>query len=481
MSIPLSHLKGKSLGVFGLARSGLATVKAAVSGGARVYAWDNREDARAKAAGEGVTLQEPGEWPWEELAALALAPGVPLTHPEPHPIVGMAQGAGVEILCDAELLFRELEGKARFVAITGTNGKSTTTALIGHLLGEAGIAVEVGGNIGRSALDLAAPSASEPVSGSFPEQIYVLELSSYQLDLCHRLRPNVAVWLNLTPDHLDRHGDMAGYRLAKERIFAKMGGDDLAVLGIDETDMEEVAGALSERAQAPRLARVTVRERDAADIRVDEAGQMTDARNGEGLDLSAFPSLRGRHNWQNAACAYAAVRELGVPVSQITAGMASFPGLEHRMQIVGRHGKVLFVDDSKATNADAAAPALATFQPVYWIVGGRPKAGGIHGLSGFFPRVAKAYLIGEAADEFSATLAARVPHVIAGELARAVRMAAEDAALDPEDEPVVLLSPAAASFDQFPDFEARGRAFVAAVNALDDASAQQAALSETAS
>ncbi|MDQ0326657.1 UDP-N-acetylmuramoylalanine--D-glutamate ligase [Rhodopseudomonas julia] len=473
MSIPLVHLKDKSLGVFGLARSGLATVKAAVSGGARVYAWDNREDARAKAAGDGVTLQEPAEWPWEELAALALAPGVPLTHPEPHPIVGMARGAGVEILCDVELLFRELEGKARFVAITGTNGKSTTTALIGHLFGEAGISVEVGGNIGRSALDLAAPSS--------PEHVYVLELSSYQLDLCHRLRPNVAVWLNLTPDHLDRHGDMAGYRLAKERIFAKMGAGDLAVLGIDETDMEEVALALVERASAPRIARVTVRERDAADIRVDDAGQMTDARSGETLDLSTFPSLRGRHNWQNAVCAYAAVRELGVPVSAITEGMASFPGLEHRMQIVGRRGKVLFVDDSKATNADAAAPALATFQPVYWIVGGRPKAGGINGLSGFFPRVAKAYLIGEAADEFSATLAARVPHVIAGELARAVRMAAEDAALDPESEPVVLLSPAAASFDQFADFEARGRAFVAAVNALDDASAQQAALSETAS
>jgi len=469
MTVPLTHLSGRTIAVFGLARSGLATVRAAIAGGASVVAWDAKEVGRKRAQADGARIAEPGDWDWGALSLLALAPGVPLTHPKPHEIVESAKAAGVEIVCDAELLYRELAGKARFVAITGTNGKSTTTALIGHLLGAAGLDAKVGGNIGRSALDLDVPASRESV--------YVLELSSYQLDLCEKLRPDVALWLNLTPDHLDRHGDMAGYRRAKERIFQAMGPDDLAVLGVDEAEMREVFSSLAAREAHPQIARVSVRGEE-AEIAVDAAGLLDDRRSGERLDLSSLPALRGRHNWQNASAAFAAARALGLSVPQIVAGMESFPGLEHRMQIVARRGRVLFVDDSKATNAEAAAPALSTFSPVYWIAGGRPKAGGIDGLTGLFPRIAKAYLIGEGADLFSATLAGRVPHVIAGELSRAVALAAQDAALDPEAEPVVLLSPAAASFDQFADFEARGRAFVAAVSALDAEPARAPELEE---
>ncbi|WP_026379519.1 UDP-N-acetylmuramoyl-L-alanine--D-glutamate ligase [Afifella pfennigii] len=460
MTVPLTHLKGRTIGVFGLARSGLATVRAAVAGGAQVLAWDGRTEAREKAAEAGAAVRPPEDWDFRAMASLALAPGVPLTHPQPHAIVPMAQAAGLEIVCDVELLYRETGQQTRFVAVTGTNGKSTTTALLGHLFGEAGWQVEVGGNIGRSALDL------EPLAGE--NSVYVLELSSYQLDLCHRFRPSVAVWLNLTPDHLDRHGDMAGYRRAKARIFQAMGGQDLAILGVDEPAMREVAAGLAAKDDHPRIKRVSVRG-TAAEVGVDETGLLRDAQSGESLDLSALPALRGQHNWQNAACAFAAARELGVAPDAIASAFGSFPGLEHRMQIVARRGRVLFVDDSKATNAEAAAPALSTFSPIYWIAGGRPKAGGIDGLSDLFPRLAKAYLIGEAADLFSATLAGRVPHMLAGELARAVALAAEDAALDPAAEPVVLLSPAAASFDQFADFEVRGRAFSAAVAALHDA------------
>ncbi|MBZ8131644.1 UDP-N-acetylmuramoyl-L-alanine--D-glutamate ligase [Afifella sp. IM 167] len=469
MTVPLTHLAGQSIGVFGLARSGLATVRAAIAGGASVVAWDARQEGRQQAEAEGARVAEPDAWEWDKLSLLALAPGVPFTHPRPHEIVETAKGAGVEIVCDAELLYRELAGKARFVAVTGTNGKSTTTALIGHILETAGLEPRVGGNIGRSALDLEPPSAAESV--------YVLELSSYQLDLCVKFRPNVALWLNLTPDHLDRHGDMAGYRRAKERVFQAMQADDLAILGVDEPEMREVFASLSARGGHPEIARVSVHGEE-AEIAVDDSGLMSDRRDGEQLDLSMLPALRGRHNWQNAASAYAAARVLGLSVEAIAAGMESFPGLQHRMQIVARRGKVLFVDDSKATNAEAAAPALSTFSPVYWIAGGRPKAGGIEGLEGLFPRIAKAYLIGEGADVFSTTLAGRVAHVIAGELTRAVALAAEDAALDPESEPVVLLSPAAASFDQFADFEARGRAFVAAVADLDMRKAQEPELGE---
>jgi UDP-N-acetylmuramoylalanine--D-glutamate ligase len=459
MAVALTHLKGRSIGVFGLARSGLATVRAAVAGGAaNVFAWDDEDKARQEAERLGARLLAPEAWPWPELEQLILAPGVPLTHPKPHPIVGMAEAAGVDVVCDIELLWHEAEGRARFVAITGTNGKSTTTALIGHVLSAAGLPASVGGNIGRAALDLEPPSEG---------RIYVLEMSSYQLDLTRDFRPGVAVWLNLTPDHLDRHGDMAGYRKAKARIFANMDERGTAVVGIDEQEMEEVAAELRGKGGL-RLRTVSVGRHPDAALYVDPVAASLVEDGVPVASFAALPTLRGAHNFQNAAMAWGAAEALGLDGATILTGMQSFPGLAHRMETVGRRGRALFVNDSKATNADAAAKALATFEPIYWIVGGQAKAGGIEPLRELFPRIAKAYLIGAAADAFSHTLAGKVPQVIAGDLATAVQLAAADAALDPAAEPVVLLSPACASFDQFADFEARGASFRRAVEALDD-------------
>jgi UDP-N-acetylmuramoylalanine--D-glutamate ligase len=441
-----------------LARSGLATVGAAVAGGAaEVVVWDDKETARDKAAALGGFPVEPPAWPWGRLTSLVLAPGIPLTHPRPHPIVGLARKADVEIVSDVELLWREGEGRARFVGITGTNGKSTTAALVAHVLGAAGLPVSVGGNIGRAALDL------EPLEDG---RVYVLELSSYQLDLTRRFRPDVAAWLNLTPDHLDRHGSMAGYAKAKARIFLNMAADDTGLVGIDEPEMQAVARAIQYQGR-PRLLTVSVAKHNDAGLYVDAAGELFEA----GARVASFaglPTLRGLHNWQNAAVAWGAARALGVEGETILAAMASFPGLAHRMEVIGRRGSVLFVNDSKATNADAAARALATFDAIYWIAGGLAKEGGIESLAEYFPKITKAYLIGAAAEALSETLAQRVPHVIAGDLETAVRMAAEDAAIDRRAESAVLFSPACASFDQFADFEARGEAFRSAVNALDE-------------
>jgi UDP-N-acetylmuramoylalanine--D-glutamate ligase len=462
MAVALTHLNGRSVGVFGLARSGLSTIRAAVAGGAdAVYAWDDKEAARQEAEKLGAQPVEPRNWPWSDLDRLILSPGVPLTHPKPHAMVDMANEAGTRIVSDIELLWCEAEGRARFVAITGTNGKSTTTALIGHVLAAAGMQVSVGGNIGRAALDL-----EEPEEG----RVYVLEMSSYQLDLTRYFRPEVAIWLNLTPDHLDRHGDMAGYRAAKMRIFANLEADDTAVVGLDEPEMQDVAAELR-RAGRPRLRTVSVARHPDAALFVDAGGSLIE----DGREVASFaslPTLRGAHNWQNAAMAWGAAQALGVSGEAILAAMRDFPGLAHRMELLGRRGRVLFVNDSKATNADAAAKALATFEPVYWIAGGQAKEGGIAPLAEFFPRIAKAYLIGAAADAFSSTLAARVPHVIAGDLETAVRLAAADAALDPAPEPAILLSPACASFDQFADFEARGEAFRRAYSFLDEQPAE---------
>ncbi|HSG94637.1 MAG TPA: UDP-N-acetylmuramoyl-L-alanine--D-glutamate ligase, partial [Afifellaceae bacterium] len=355
-----------------------------------------------------------------------------------------------------------------FVAVTGTNGKSTATALIGHILNANGLDAQVGGNIGRAALDL-----SPPDEGT----VYVLELSSYQLDLCDRFRPDIAVWLNLTPDHLDRHGDMAGYQRAKEKIFANLRAGDHAIIGVDDDISRDLADKLGAGDDGAILTTVSVDGHSDSAIVVDERGVLRE-QGGAASDLAGLTHLRGLHNWQNAACAWGAVRRLGLDADATAAAMATFPGLAHRMEILAQRGRVLFVNDSKATNADAAARALATFDPIYWIAGGQAKSGGIETLADYFPRIAKAYLIGEAADAFSATLARRVPQVLAGDIVAAVRLAAADAALDDADEPVVLLSPACASFDQFADFEARGDAFRQAVAALPPLSDKAHAIKE---
>jgi UDP-N-acetylmuramoylalanine--D-glutamate ligase len=460
--ITVDAFQGRDVAIFGLGRSGLPAARALLAGGARVALWDDSAAARGAALAEGFDLVDLKAADWSRFAALVLAPGVPLTHPKPHWVVDKAREAGVEIIGDVELFARAVASapahrRPRVVAITGTNGKSTTTALIGHILARAGRDTRVGGNIGVGVLSL------EPMHGG---AVYVLELSSYQLDLTSSLKADVAILLNITPDHLDRHGDMEGYAAAKRRILLNQGKGDTAIIGVDDDWGQRICTeitAANRRTIWPISARKAMgrgvyalqgRLYDATDGRVTELADLTPAR-----------ALPGRHNWQNAAAAYAAARALGLTAAEAIDGLMTFPGLAHRMETIGAIDGVWFVNDSKATNIDAARQAMSAYPRFYWIAGGRPKSG-IGCLSDLFGNVAKAYLIGEAAADFARTLEGRAPATICGTVAEAVRAAHRDAAASGEADPIVLFSPACASFDQFSDFEARGEAFRAAVLAL---------------
>jgi len=435
--IPVSTAKGKRIALFGLGGSGLATARALIAGGAEITCWDDNPDSVAKAEAAGIPTGDLHAIDWASAGSLVLAPGVPLTHPKPHWTVDLARASGTEVIGDIELFCRErraLEPKAPFVAITGTNGKSTTTALIAHMLKTSGRDVQLGGNIGTPILDLEAPAL---------HRYHVVECSSYQIDLAPSLDPSIGVLLNLSPDHLDRHGTMQDYAAIKARLLQ---GSDYAVCGIDDDYSRRIAIGLEE--DQARIETISV------------------TGGGPGLDLSGAPSLRGEHNLQNALAAAAACRALGLAEEEIMAGLNSFPGLAHRMQIVARRGNSVFVNDSKATNADAAAKSLSSFKAIHWIAGGLPKEGGIEALRPLFGHVEKAYLIGEAAPGFAATLGEDVPYEISGTLDAAVAHAAAGAEASKAAEPVVLLAPAAASFDQFRNFAKRGEAFVNAVMAL---------------
>jgi UDP-N-acetylmuramoylalanine--D-glutamate ligase len=471
--IPVSGFEGRRVAVFGLGRSGITAARALQAGGAIPILWDDGEAGRAQAKAEGFTVEDLAAADWSDFAALVLSPGAPLTHPRPHWTVDLARAAGVPVLGDIELFARALadrpkDQRPRVVAITGTNGKSTTTALIGWVLKSAGLTVHVGGNIGVGVLALPEPT---------PDAVYVIEVSSYQLDLTTTFAPDVAILTNISPDHLDRHGGMQGYVAAKRRLFANP--DEAraraAMVSIDDEWSYWVAEDVCDDWA---LACVSTRpEGDMTSQPLNAfvsgfgfravGGKLTMEKGGEVeniANLTCARSLPGRHNGQNAAFAYGAARRLGVSHDAAVAGLLSFPGLAHRMEAVGRLGSVRFINDSKATNADAARQALASYRSVFWIAGGVPKAGGIADLADLFPRIAKAYLIGDAAPAFAATLA-DTPHVIAHTLDAAVAAAAADAASAGGDQ-IVLLSPACASFDQFKDFEARGEAFRAAVLAL---------------
>jgi UDP-N-acetylmuramoylalanine--D-glutamate ligase len=455
--IPVTTFKGKSVSLFGLGGSGLATALALAAGGADVTAWDDNPASVENASAAGVKTGDLRALDWSALDALVLSPGVPLTHPKPHWSADLARAAGVEIVGDVELFVRERRAHAPdcpFVAITGTNGKSTTTALIAHILKASGRDTQLGGNIGTAVLTLDPPKAG---------RFYVVECSSYQIDLAPTLNPSAGILLNLTPDHLDRHGSMQHYADVKERLVA---ASDTAIVGVDDTFCTRIADRVERT--GTKVVRISKRNVLADGIFADGARLLLTqgGTTREIADLSAIQTLRGSHNAQNAAAAVAACLAVGVSEDEIRAGLASFPGLKHRMQPVGRRGGTLFVNDSKATNADAAAPALSSFERIYWIVGGLPKEGGIASLGGFFPKIAKAYLIGEAAPAFAATLGEAVPFEIAGTLERAVADAAADAEKDGSGGIAVLLSPACASFDQYKNFEVRGDAFVKHVAAL---------------
>ena len=450
----------------------MTAARALKAGGAVPVLWDDGISSRMQAEAEGFAVEDLTAVDWSGFAALVLSPGVPLTHPKPHWTVDKARAAGVEIVGDVELFARAIaalpqDRRPRVVAITGTNGKSTTTALTAWVLKRAGLTVHMGGNIGIGVLALPTPT---------PDAVYVVEVSSYQLDLTTTFAPDVAILTNVSPDHLDRHGGMDGYVAAKARIFR---ADATAKhVGVDDPTgaalLEQLRGRgpVDEVSVDRPLEGVTGMYLHEGwltfNVRPDPEGPIERCRI---VDLSKARSLPGRHNAQNAAFAFLAATNLGLPHEIVIDGLLSFPGLAHRMEPVGRLGRVRFVNDSKATNADAARQALSSYDRVFWIAGGRAKAGGIDDLADLFPRVQQAFLIGEAAGPFAAALG-ETPLRISGDMASAVRHAFEAASTTGREE-VVLLSPAAASFDQFPDFEARGEAFRAAVLNLEAISSGQ--------
>jgi len=425
-----------------------------------VIAGDDSTERLAEAAKAGFITADLRKVSWTNFAALVLTPGAPLTHPLPHWSVLAARQAGVEVIGDIELFCRERRRHAPdapFVAITGTNGKSTTTVLIAHLMRVAGYDVQMGGNIGTAILSLQPPRMG---------RVHVIEMSSYQIDLAPSLDPSVGILLNVSEDHIDRHGTLEHYAAVKERLVAGVQPQGTAIVGVDDGWSRSIAERIEQAGR--HVVRISVKNPLADGIFVERETIMraSGGARSEIARIGGIGSLRGAHNAQNAASAAACALALGVSLEVLQQGLRSFPGLAHRMEQVGRRGKVLFVNDSKGTNADAAAHALSSFPDIFWIAGGRPKLGGITGLTEFFPRIRKAYLIGEAAGEFAATLGQSVPHEISETLEVAVDNAARDAEASALIEPVVLLSPACASFDQYRNFEIRGTRFRDLVTAL---------------
>ena len=480
-AFPHDLFAGRRFAVLGLGRNGAPAAQALAAMGATVTAWDDNEDARLlplplwegaelpkvprPSSGRGKAAEGGGRGaastglpeirdPLADIAtydALVLSPGIPHRLPTPHPTAAAAIAAGVPVWSDAELLYQAVRAtgsRARFVGITGTNGKSTTTALVAHILASAGRSVASGGNLGPAALAL--PCLDH-------DGLYVLEMSSYMLERIEQMQFDAATMLNISPDHLDRHGDMAGYAAAKRAIFARQELGNLAVIGTDDAPS---------RAMAAELSAITISGEHRADIWFD--GDTLQDAAGPILRMAEAPALPGRHNAQNAAAAAAIALFLGVTRTELADGLRSFPGLPHRQQHVATIAGVAYVDDSKATNADAAARALACYGRIVWIAGGVAKAGGIAPLAPYFPRIAHALLIGQDGPALAAQLGA-TPHSVVGTLEHAVP-AARDAARRTGAE-VVLLSPACASFDQFSGFEARGRRFAELVHAMQERAA----------
>ncbi|MFC3126375.1 UDP-N-acetylmuramoyl-L-alanine--D-glutamate ligase [Pseudoroseomonas globiformis] len=451
---PFLPFAGQRIAVLGLGRAGLPAAARLRDWGAEILCWDDHPPAREAAAARGLPLGDPAAQRGFPFDMLLLSPGIPHEGLKAHPAAIAARGAGVPVLADAELLFRAVRAhnsSARFVGVTGTNGKSTTTALIHHLLQAAGRKTAVGGNLGPAALSL-------DLLGD--DGIYVLEMSSYMLERLRDLHFNVAVQLNLSPDHLDRHGDMAGYAAAKAHIFDNQQSEDVAVIGMDDASGVDFA-----RGRAARVAPVSGHAAQPGGVWAEDRL----LRDAEGVlaDLDTAGALPGRHNAQNAAAAAATVLALGLPRTAIASGLVTFPGLPHRQERVGAHGGIVFVNDSKATNADSAERALSSYPRVVWIAGGVQKEGGIAPLAPLFDRVVHAVLIGQCAGDFAATLAAHdVPHEVAGTLDAAVPAALRAARRLAAD--TVLLSPACASFDQFTGFDARGDRFRALVAQLPE-------------
>ena len=460
--IPVVGFDGQRVAVLGLGRSGLATARALVAGGAETLVWDDSPEARTKAEAAGFACTDlTRHGALDAVAALIVSPGIPHLYPVPNKVIAMAYELGIPVDNDIGLFFRSFAGSdwdefeitPRVVCVTGSNGKSTTTALIHHILSEAGRPTQMAGNIGRGVLDI------DPARDG---EVVVLELSSYQTELARSLTPDVAVFTNLTPDHLDRHHGMGGYFAAKRRLFVE-GGPDRAVIGVDEVEGQFLANQLGEGAGDDRVIRVSSGQKLegfgwAVFARKGYLAEWRKGRQVASIDLRSVAGLPGAHNHQNACAAYAACRTLGIAPKLIEAAFHSFAGLAHRSQLVGERAGVRFVNDSKATNVDSAAKALQAFARIRWIAGGMGKDGGIAGLVPHLGSVVKAYLIGQSARDFAQELRS-VPYDISETMERAVARASAEA--EPGD--VVLLAPAAASFDQYLDFEKRGEDFMAQV------------------
>ncbi|NND18225.1 MAG: UDP-N-acetylmuramoyl-L-alanine--D-glutamate ligase [Silicimonas sp.] len=461
--IPARGVSEQRFVVLGLGRSGRSAARSIVAGGGEALCWDDSPEAREAAELEGFTIQDLSRREaFEGVAAMFVSPGIPHLYPEPNKWIARATEVGVPIDNDIGLFFRSLatpdwdrfETAPRVVAVTGSNGKSTTSALIHHCLTVAGRESQLAGNIGRGVLDI-----DPPADGG----VVVLELSSYQTELARALTPDVAVFTNLSPDHLDRHGGLGGYFAAKRRLFVE-GGPDRAVIGVDEAEGRFLAGQLSEGAGDDRVIRVSVERKLEGPgwhvfARKGYLSEYRKARQVASLDLRAIRGLPGAHNHQNACAAFGALRALGLSPKIIEQGFETFQGLPHRSQIVGENGGVVFVNDSKATNVEAAARALQAFDRIRWIVGGQMKDGGLAKLRPCADRVVKAYVIGRQAREVALEIA-EIPHEVCETMAKAVATAASEA----EAGDTVLLAPAAASFDQYDNFERRGEDFVAEVS-----------------
>ena len=462
--IPVIGFDGQTVAVLGLGRSGLSAARALREGGARALCWDDNPAARAAAEAEGFETRElAGPGGFDGVSWLVVSPGIPHLYPAPNPVVAAAWEAGVPVDNDIGLFFRSFgsgdwamfDQPPKVVAVTGSNGKSTTSALIHHILQSAGRGSQLAGNIGRGVLDIEPPEEGGVV---------VLELSSYQTDLARALTPDVAVFTNLSPDHLDRHGGLGGYFAAKRRLFAE-GGPDRCIIGVDEAEGQYLANQLAEGAVDDRLLRVSAGRKLSGpgwDV-FARKGFLSEWRKGRqvaSIDLRQVRGLPGAHNHQNACAAYAAARALGLAPRVIEAAFHSFEGLPHRSQIVAEAGGVAYVNDSKATNVDAALKALQAFPRIRWICGGLMKEGGLEALAPGFDHVAKAYVIGREAAGFALGLAG-----IEAEVCTDMDTAVARAMADAEPGETVLLAPAAASFDQYDNFEQRGDDFAARVKA----------------
>lgn len=460
--IPVRGYAGKRVAVLGMGRSGLSAGRALIAGGADVICWDDGQSARDRAGAEGLTVANPAQ-AIDQLDLLVTSPGIPHLYPAPNPHIAAALAAGVAVDNDISLFFQSyatpewdnFEVTPKVIAVTGSNGKSTTSALIHHILVEAGRPTQLAGNIGRGVLDL------DPAHGG---EVVVLELSSYQTELARAMTPDIGVFTNLTPDHLDRHGGAGGYFAAKARLFTE-GGPDRAVIGVDEVEGQYLANRLGQNARDDRVIRISVAQKLTGDgwhVSVKK-GFLAESRKGRqvaSIDLRGIDGLPGSHNHQNACAAYGALRSLGLAPRQIEAGFHTFLGLPHRSQKLLELNGVTYVNDSKATNVDSAAKALEAFKNIHWICGGLQKEGGLDSLQAGQKNVKAAYVIGREAENFARNLI--VPAEICTDMARAV--AAAHAAAVPGD--IVLLAPAAASFDQYDSFEARGDHFAELVTGL---------------